>query len=286
MKTVLTGAAALALCAGTAAAQVDGVGIPASGLDLLAVQTSATEYGNATGGGQDSAGGSELNAMWGSISGGTLSLSITGNIEGNFNKVWIFLDGVAGGENTLAGDNNDGGFGEINNLGYTFDAGFEPDHGIRIEVGGGFLGIRAFDLIDNTGGDVWVDFAGPGALPLVGAAGGFGVTTGWDNSNVDGVDGSSAAGALTATKGWEFEIDMATFFGSVPSQVKVMAIITSGDGNNSSSQVLPGIENGGGNLGGGVDFTQVAGTQYATIPAPGSLALLGLGGLAAARRRR
>lgn len=285
MKIVLNGAAALALCAGTAFAQVDGLNIPANGLDQLAVQTSATGFGDATGGGQDSAGGSELNAMWGSISGGTLSLSITGNIEGNFNKVWIFLDGVAGGENTLAGDNNDGGFGEINNLGYTFDAGFEPDHGIRIEVGGGFLGIRAFDLIDNTGGDIWTA-GGPGDLPLVGAAGGFGVTTGWDNSNVDGVDGSSAAGALTATKGWEFEIDMATFFGSVPSAVKVMAIVTNGDGGFSSNQVLPGIENGGGNLASGVDFTQVAGTQYAIIPAPGSLALLGLGGLAAARRRR
>ncbi|MGP1271999.1 MAG: PEP-CTERM sorting domain-containing protein [Phycisphaerales bacterium] len=274
--------------AGSAMAQVDGLNLGA-GLPLVATQDTPTGFGNAAGGVQAS-GGSELNAMWGTISGGTLSLSVSGNIEANFNKVWFFFDAVAGGEQTLAGDNNDGGFNEINNLGFTFDSGFEPDHGMRVEVGGGFLGIRAFDLIDNTGGDVWTA-GGPGDLPLVGAAGGFGVTTGWDNSNGAGVTDSDASGALTATTGWEFEIDMAAFFGEVPSSVKVMAIVTSGDGNFASNQVLPGV-GGLGNLGGEAafanrDFNAIAGDQFATIvPAPASAALLGLGGLAAARRRR
>lgn len=282
---VLVAAAGLA---GGALGQIDGVGLGA-GLPLLAVQDTATGFGNSAGGSQ-SAGGSELNAMWGSISGGTLNLSVSGNIEANFNKVWFFFDAVAGGEQTLAGDNNDGGFGEINNLGFTFDSGFEPDHGIRVEVGGGFFGVRGFDLIDNNGGDIWTG-GGPGDLPLASGVGGFGVTTGWDNSNGAGVTDSDASGALTATTGWEFSIDMATFFGELPSSVKVMAIVTSGDGSFASNQVLPGV-GGLGNLGADAafanrDFNAIAGDQFATIvPAPASAALLGLGGLAAVRRRR
>ena len=286
MKTVAILAAA-GVAVG-AIGQLDGMHL-GPGLPLVPVQVLATGFGDSAGGDQ-AASGSELNAMWGSISGGTLNLSISGNIEANFNKMWIFIDGVAGGEQTLAGDNVDGGFGEINNLGYTFDAGFEPDHGMRVEVGGGFFGIRAFDLIDNTGGDVWTG-GGPGDLPLAGAAGGFGVTTGWDNSNGAGVTGADASGALTATMGWEFSIDLLTFLGEVPSSVKVMAIVTSGDGGFASNQVLPGV-GGLGNLGGDAafankDFNAIAGDQFAMIvPAPASAALLGLGGLAAARRRR
>ena len=252
----------------------------------LAVQDTPTGFGNATGGGQDSAGGGELNAAYGSISGGTLNFAITGNIEANFNKLWIFIDAVAGGESVLANDNTDGGFGEINNLaGTAFDAGFEPDHGIRVELGGGFLGVNGFDLIDNTASSIWSG-AGTGDLPLVGAAGGLGTTVGWDNSNTLGVDGASAAGALTATTGFEFSIDMATFFGATPSEVRITAIYGNGDGGFLSNQVLGGI-GGGGNLGGSPDFTAIAGDQFFTVvPAPGAAAFMGLAGFAGLRRRR
>lgn len=294
MKTAIS-ILAIAALAGTASAAVDGSNIPADamagGLPLLAVQDSATGFGNATGGGQDSAGGSELNAVWGTIDSGVLKMSITGNLEGNFNKMWIFFDGVAGGLNNIPvrpdGDPdrlNDGGFGEINNLGVTFDSGFEADHGMRLELGGTFLGIRAFDILDNTAGDVWTA-GGTGDLPLANAAGGFGVTTGWDNSNTAGVDDVSAADALTATSGWEFEIDLATFFGSAVSEVKASIFITSGDGGFFSNQILGGIA--GGNAGGSPDFSQIGGDQFVTIvPTPASAALLGLGALAGVRRRR
>lgn len=288
MKTVAILAAAG--LAGGAMGQLDGMNVGA-GLPLVSVQDTATFFGDSSGADQGAPFGSELNALYGTISGGTLQLGMTGNLEGNFNKMWIFIDGVAGGEQTLAGDNNDGGFGEINNLGFTFDNGFEPDHGLRFEVGSGFFGVNAFDLIDNTASSV-VSGGGPGDLPLTDGTDGV-TTIGWDNSNGAGVDGSSAANALTATQGWEIEIDLAAFLGEVPSSVGVMAIVTSGDGGFASNQVLPGI-GGGDNLGartGGdfanKDFNGIAGDQFATIvPAPASAALLGLGGLAAARRRR
>ena len=287
MKGISLATAAVVVCAGSAIAQPDGIGIPGAGMTQLAIQDTPTGFGNSTAGTQASPGGSEVDGLWGSISATTLNVAITGNLEGNFNKLWIFFDGVAGGENVALGDNVDGGFGEINNFaGMTWDSGFTPDHGIRVEVGGSFLGIRQFDLIDNTGGDIWTA-GGTASLPLVNAAGGFGVTTGWDNANAVGVSDVSAAGALSATTGWEFSIDLATFFGATPSAVGIAAFVSNGGGDFLSNQVLPGI-GGGGNLAGPatLDFNQIPGNQFAVIPTPGTLALLGFSGLVTRRRRR
>ncbi len=286
MKMFAKAFAIVAIAAAPVAAQpIDGQMV---GGTLLATQDTPTGFGNAVGGGQDSAGGSELNQMFGSISGGTLNLGLTGNLEGNFNKLWIFFDAVPGGENVLANDNNDGGFNEINNLaGLTFDNGFEPDHGIRIEIGGGFYAIRQFDLLDNTAGDIATG-GGPGDLPLNAVAGGFGTTVGWDNSNVLGVDGASAANAATATKGWEFAIDLNSFFGTLTNSIGVSAFVSNDGGSFLSNQVLPGI-GGGPNLEGpaNVNFNNIPGNQFATIvPEPATLSLLGLGAIALIRRRR
>lgn len=281
--------AIVALAAGTASAQLDGQNV-GDGLTLRAVQDQATGFGNATGGGQDSAGGGELNALYGDISGGVLNLGITGNIEGNFNKFLMFFDTKAGGENVALDDNISGGFNNINGVaGLTWDAAFSPDFAIVIELGGDFGSIRFADLQANTGGDI-LTFGGAAELPLVDAAGAFGITTGWDNSNVLGVDGSDASGALTATTGFEFAIDMAAAFGDgALSSVAVSAFYANGDANFLSNQLL-GSSNAGGsaNLGaaGDIDFNQIAGDQFVIIPAPSTAALLGLGGLAAARRRR
>jgi hypothetical protein len=282
MTKLIATAAGLAI-AGSAFAQLDGQNIPTdaanNGLTLLATQDTPTGFGNATGGGQDSAGGSELNQLWASLDGTTLNLSITGNLEANFNKFFIFFDAVAGGEANLANDNSDGGFGEINNLAGLGFSGATMDHGLRVEIGGGFWGVNAFDLIDNSATSV-ASGGGAGDLPLS-ALSGAGVTFGWDNSNVLGVDDVDASGAATATTGWEFSIDLAAFFGEVPSSVNISAIVANDGGTFLSNQALPGI-GGGGNL---ANPSQ-ANLGFVTIPAPGATGLLALAGLAAARRRR
>ncbi|MGL4513544.1 MAG: hypothetical protein ACRCT8_10670 [Lacipirellulaceae bacterium] len=48
-------------------------------------------------------GGSEINQVFGRVSGGRLHVMITGNLESNFNKIEVFIDSVAGGVNTLTG---------------------------------------------------------------------------------------------------------------------------------------------------------------------------------------
>lgn len=266
----------------------DGVGL---GGTLRAVQDSPTSFGNATGGGQDSAGGGELDAMWGDISGSTLNLAISGNIEGNFNKAWIFFDTKAGGENTLDNMNTDNGCcGEIQQMaGLTFDSGFDADYAIRIEVGSGFYGINFADLVPNTSGSIW-NGGGFEALPDGPNTGGFGVTWGWDNSNVLGVTSSDASGALTATTGLEFSIDMASAFGDGSlTSLKVMALYGNGGGDFMSNQVLPGVGlDGGTHLGtsSAINFGNFAGDQFAVIPEPGSIGMLALGGLVLMRRRR
>lgn len=279
--------AGLAL-SGSAFAQ-SGANIPAAaataGAPLLATQVNSSNYGSAPSGGQASNGGSRLDTAYGTISGGKLRLLLSGSLEGNFNKMWVFFDDGTAGQSTLRGDNNDGGFNEINNLAnMTFDTGFSPSSGLRLEVGGGYVGINRFSLPASAGGagsNVW-NSSGFGALPVANIAGNSGVNFGWDNQ-ATGATGTPGS----ITSGWNFEIDLAAFFGSASlGEIRVQTFITNGGGDNLSNQVLsPGNTNYPGTN--GFQWSSVSGNQYfSVVPAPGAAALLGLGGLVAARRRR
>lgn len=282
MKTAVIAAIAGFACAGAAFAQ-SGSNIPAAagllGAPLLASQANASNYGAGPSGGQLSNGSSRLDAIYGTISGGTLNLLITGNLESNYNKMWIFFDTGAAGQNVLRDDNNDGGFNEIRNMrGMRFDAGFTPSQGMRIELGrpdiGNFVGIRGFSLpamAGGAGGDVLTNSTSN--LPLSDAAG-AGLTMGWDNSG-------------TGSSGFNFAINLGNFFGDANlSTIRVMAFVTNGGADNLSNQVLasgnsnyPSPQN--------WDWTAIAGDQFVTVvPAPGAAGLLVIGGILAGRRRR
>ncbi len=71
----------------------------------LAVQTVNTGFGNNDG----FVKGTELDAAYAKVESGTLYLLLTGNLEDNFNKLVLFFDSKAGGQNTLDTDTANGG---------------------------------------------------------------------------------------------------------------------------------------------------------------------------------
>lgn len=325
MKGLVTGVSALAVVAMASSAQaivVDGT-LDGGGVygPAIVVQTVQTQFGDSGGAGT---GGGELDAAYATISGGRLFIMLTGNQEGNFNKLDIFIDSVAGGENTLSGTpdydfNPGGGWISSNLIGLTFDTGFEADYhlfgrssGSAYEVdfvnrqGGasamvpGSAGSVA-TVLDIGSGSVLAGSLGPNAS---GTALTQNLDFGFNNSNTAGVLGgtgaANAAAALAVTTGMEFSIALADIgnpgFGDT---IKIAALYNNGDHNFLSNQTLGGLPAGTGNLGGdglgnftgtlsGVDLNNFPNTpQFFSIvvPEPASMALLGLGGLAMLRRR-
>ena len=110
-------------CAQIASAQVvDGTLDAIYGAPIV-VQTVQSQFGNSAGG---IASGGELDAAYARVSGDRLYVMITGNVENNFNKLHLFIDSKAGGENVLSADPAyDFGNVSQNFDGLTFDAGFE-----------------------------------------------------------------------------------------------------------------------------------------------------------------
>jgi hypothetical protein len=111
----------------------------------LSTQNTNTQFGNANSGDPiNGGGGSELDQVFGYISGGRLYVTLAGNLETNFNKFDVFIDSEAGGSNVIDGGalpagvdqfccggngtdpNNTGALQRLNGL--TFDAGFAADH--------------------------------------------------------------------------------------------------------------------------------------------------------------
>jgi hypothetical protein len=253
---------ALSCCATAQAITLDGLDIPSEAWSLKATQNSPTQFGNNPGGNQGSPGGSELNQIFAITVGNKLQIGITGNLEQNNNKLYIFLDGEAGGENVLAADNVDGpeGSTQIGTLAnrITFPAGVTMDHGLKIELSAAnsVYNVNYFNLINNTFINVATG-SGVSAMPLVDVGGPAGIRLGWDNTNGAGVSNIDATTANTATSGWEFEIDLPTAFNGVQGNVNIVALISGDNGAFLSNQSLPGL-NSPTNIGGGsITYTQV-----------------------------
>lgn len=285
-------AIALMMAAGVAAAQptIDGSISGDNYGNARSVQTVQTGFGDNQ---------SELNAAYARVEGGKLYLTLTGNIEANFNKIELFFDSAAGGENTFSGTPGNDNSGNMTGL--TFDAGFEADYHMifrrgfsQFDVDYSILGTGSFSSYsDIFGGNL------EGAGTTGTGANSQPISVGYDNSNVGGVMGGDQAAdqnaALAVETGLEISIDLADL-GAPAGDFKVLAFINNGDHNYASNQFLGGLQPPQGNLGGdgfgnftgGMNFNlnDFAGDQYFIVPAPGAMALLGLGGLVGLRRRR
>jgi hypothetical protein len=291
----------------------------------ISVQAVETGFGNANP--PTVLGGSELDAAYARITGGRLYLMFTGNHEPNFNKLDIFIDSVAGGENTFSSTPEydyqpSPGNWISENLGtMVMDAGIDVDYHLFSRWGGATNGYEV-DFVNRAGGvNAMVPGASETSAPAVGLIASGSIPAGdlgpnasassltqplafaINNNNTAGVDGCDGSGCLLAdqvaaaavTTGMEFSIALADLGNpSAGSTIRISAMISNGDHNYLSNQVLgsfmpvpppdpPGQHNPGGNgnnpndpfnAGGftgtmaGMNFNNFPGTQYFSIVVP------------------
>ncbi len=274
---------------------------------VRSVQTVETLFGDA-----NPNGGSELDAAYAQIEGGTLYLMLTGNLENNFNKLDIFIDSVAGGENVLTNDANNGGNNPTNDgwaakyAGFTFDSGFDADYmlilrngnfgGDRFDVDFAVIGggANAFEVAtDVFGGSLTGSNAN--ALPVAG------IGVAFNRSNTAGVTGGSGAAVQVAAAavmtGIELAIPLSALGNPSAEDVLISAMINGSNHDYLSNQFLGGLMPPQGNLGGdgngafngtvgqinlqsgsyasGNQFFSVAAAS--AVPEPSTMALIGLG---------
>jgi hypothetical protein len=193
--------------------------------------------------------------------------------------------------------------------GMTFAGGFAPNFHV-ISRRGNFEGDR-FDLdfanLDNSTFSFYGNVFG--GTNFGSGSTGTGVNAqpievAYNGSNAAGVVGGSGPAnpvdAAAVTTGFEFSFALSDLglLGIEGETICVMAFVNNNDHNYASNQFLPGLNAPQGNMGadgtglftGSINFDlnnfQSQGYFVVPVPAPSAFALLGLGGLALARRRR
>jgi len=252
----------------------------------LSVQTVNTAFGNAAGG-NDSAGGSELDAAYGRVSGGNLYLFLAGNFENNGNHLNVFISGGAAGQSSLS--TSGGALAAMN--GSIFSPGFSATWAFDMNDYSGTLYNEEYNLVANTGGYM-------GALGNIttgiyaGSSGG--VSSLYLNNNhasTMGAGGTALSGATSGantTTGLELVVPLSAI-GYTGGNILVLADINGGGDGYISNQLLPGLPVGSGNVGtSAFNFGSTPG-QYFTVSVPEpstvTMCLSGLAALLVFRRR-
>ncbi len=241
----------------------------------IAVQGVQTQFGDANPPGVLN--GSELDAAYASISGGRLYLMLTGNLEPNFNKLDVFFDSKAGGENTMTAtpqydyDPGAEGWNSPFMHGVIFDTGFTADYHLYARWGGGNnTGPFEVDFVNRNGG---ADTLVPGSNgkspdnPTIGLIATGSIPAGnvavygpnsvmapssaltqnldfaINDNNALGVTGGTAAAdtnaAAAVTTGMEFSIALADLGNPAPgSTIKIAAVVNNSDHRYLSNQIL------------------------------------------------
>ncbi len=248
----------------------------------LSVQAVDTGFGDSNLGLIDAANGSELNNFSARVVNGTLYLHLAGNLESNFNKLEVFFDTVAGGQNVLRGDNPnvDGNglnrMGAIFGTGLRFDSGFTADRYLTVTCGGAPPAIYAsFSEVLTAGGGSGgylgtTGFGGPGTLS--GGSNPFGIMVAINNSNnagvIAGIGAANPAQAQAVTTGIELAIPLTALgIPNASGTIKVCAFVNGSSHDFVSNQVLGPAPAGTSNLGEPtfVNFASIAGDQFVSV---------------------
>ncbi len=257
----------------------------------LSVQAIQTQFGDNSDDTIPIAGGSELDAAYAYVSSGRLQLLFTGNLETNFNKLEIFFDTIAGGQNVL-GNSPDPGGPVATMDGMTFDVGFEADYWLSVTTGGAedlYLDWARLYVDPNDigeqyyvgngrSGDITLDgFLFPDTDPNSTQQNPSNILCTYDNSNVFGVTGGTAAYPTDpndplpedVTTGIEISIPLAAIGATAKvSEIKICAFINGSSHDFASNQWLGPLPDGTGNLTGdfpNIDLSTIAGDQFFTV---------------------
>jgi hypothetical protein len=243
--------------ASTAAPNLNGTVNPDFYGSPLTVQSINTGFGNSAGN-NDSAGGSELDAAYGKISGGNLYLFLAGNFEANGNHLNVFIAGGAAGQTTLALPAT-ATMAAMN--GSAFSPGFQTTFAFDMNVYSATPGtvpgfLYSEEYTNNGPGTLNGGYVGALAEGSLGIAAGsdFGVSHLYLNNNHASTMGaantalSGATSGTNTTTGLELVIPLSVI-GYTGGNINVLAAINGGSDGYLSNQFLPGLPVGTANLG-------------------------------------
>lgn len=258
-------------CGATNAQVVDGT-VDGSYGNSLCVQNVQTQFGDSNLGLPGYANGSELNSIYAKVVGTDLYICIPGNVESNYNHLYLIIDSVPGGQNRLLQNQTSFSFQALQRIaddgsgnGLTFDSGFEADYFFNFsggDNGGTYAGYFDYLIVGDSNSGVYLGSCGAQNGTLTGGND-LGVLATIDNSNVLGVGGGTgAACGKGVTTGFETKIPLA-LLGNPTGPIKICAVINGSGNDYFSNQFLGGIGPSS-NLGEprNVNLALIAGSQY------------------------